>query len=50
MALTPAQLAQIDDCLSTQRGDVSLTNLQVINAILLLNHAPNWPTVAQFWT
>ena len=34
MELTDAQYRLIEDCLPRQRGNVSLTNLQVLNAIL----------------
>lgn len=34
MEITEAQYERIADCLPTQRGNVSLTNLQVLNAIL----------------
>jgi transposase len=43
MEITPAQFAQIEDCLPTQRGNVSLTNLQVLNAILYVaEHGCKW--------
>ena len=34
MEITPTQFAQIEHCLPLQRGNVSLTNLQVLNAVL----------------
>ena len=34
MQITPAQFEQIADCLPRQRGNVSLSNLDVLNAIL----------------
>jgi len=34
MEITEAQYRLIEDCLPTQRGNVSLSNLQVLNAIL----------------
>src|SRR5450759_5381302 len=34
MEITQAQFAQIEHCLPTQRGNVSLSNLDVLNAIL----------------
>ena len=34
MKITQAQYERIADCLPTQRGNVSLTNLEVLNAIL----------------
>jgi transposase len=56
MEITPAQFAQIEHCLPVQRGNVSLTNLQVVNAILhvaeqgckwrgLPKHFGNWHTI-----
>jgi hypothetical protein len=33
MEITAAQFEQIEDCLPTQRGNVSLSNLQVLNAV-----------------
>ena len=34
MEITPEQFAKIEHCLPIQRGNVSMTNLQVVNAIL----------------
>jgi transposase len=34
MEITEAQFAQIEECLPLQRGNVSLSNLRVLNAIL----------------
>ena len=34
MEIIPEQFAPIEHCLPTQRGNVSLSNLQVVNAIL----------------
>jgi transposase len=34
MEITPEQFAKIERCLPTQRGNVSLSNLRVVNAIL----------------
>lgn len=34
MEITPEQFAKIEHCLPIQRGNVSLSNLQVVNAIL----------------
>ena len=34
MEITPEQFATIEHCLPKQRGNVSLSNLQVVNAIL----------------
>jgi transposase len=56
MEITPEQFAQIEHCLPVQRGNVSLTNLQVVNAILhvaeqgckwrgLPKHFGNWHTI-----
>jgi len=43
MEITPAQFAQIEHCLPRQRGNVSLTNLQVLNAILYVaEHGCKW--------
>jgi len=43
MEITVAQFAQIEDCLPRQRGNVSLSNLQVVNAILFVaEHGCKW--------
>jgi transposase len=43
MELTEAQYHQIKDCLPCQRGNVSLSNLQVLNAILYIaEHGCKW--------
>ncbi len=43
MEITPAQFAQIEHCLPTQRGNVSLSNLDVLNAILYVaEHGCKW--------
>ena len=43
MEITAAQFAQIEHCLPTQRGNVSLSNLQVLNAILYVaEHGCKW--------
>lgn len=34
MEITAAQFALIEDCLPKQRGNVNLSNLQVLDAIL----------------
>jgi hypothetical protein len=34
MEITPAQFSLIEHCLPTQRGNVSMTNLQIVIAIL----------------
>jgi transposase len=34
MELTPSQYERIADCLPRQRGNVSMTNLQLLNALL----------------
>ena len=41
--ITPAQFATIEHCLPRQRGNVSLSNLQVVNAILYVaEHGCKW--------
>jgi transposase len=43
MEITAAQFAQVEHCLPTQRGNVSLSNLQVLNAILYVTeHGCKW--------
>ena len=43
MEITEAQYQQIECCLPRQRGNVSLTNLQVLNAILYVaEHGCKW--------
>ncbi|MDN8613701.1 IS5 family transposase [Variovorax ginsengisoli] len=43
MEITPAQFAQIEHCLPLQRGNVSLSNLDVLNAILYVaEHGCKW--------
>jgi transposase len=43
MEITQAQFAQIEDCLPRQRGNVSLSNLAVLNAILYVaEHGCKW--------
>ena len=43
MEITPAQFAQIEHYLPTQRGNVSLSNLDVLNAILYVaEHGCKW--------
>lgn len=43
MELTEAQYRQIERCLPTQRGNVTLDNLQVLNAILYVaEHGCKW--------
>jgi transposase len=43
MEITSAQFAQIEHCLPTQRGNVSLSNLDVLNAILYVaEHGCKW--------
>ncbi len=43
MEITAAQFERIEDCLPTQRGNVSLSNLQVLNAILFVaEHGCKW--------
>ena len=43
MEITPEQFATIEHCLPRQRGNVSLSNLQVVNAILFVaEHGCKW--------
>ena len=43
MEITQAQFAQIEHCLPLQRGNVSLSNLRVLNAILYVaEHGCKW--------
>ena len=43
MEITQAQYEQIESCLPRQRGNVSLSNLQVLNAILYVaEHGCKW--------
>ena len=43
MEITAAQFAQIEDCLPRERGNVSLSNLPVLNAILYVaEHGCKW--------
>ena len=43
MEITEAQYAQIEGCLPLQRGNVSLSNLRVLNAILYVaEHGCKW--------
>lgn len=43
MEITAAQFAQIEHCLPLQRGNVSLSNLEVLNAILYVaEHGCKW--------
>ncbi|XUP36732.1 IS5 family transposase (plasmid) [Xanthomonas axonopodis pv. vasculorum] len=43
MEITPAQFSLIEHCLPAQRGNVSMTNLQVVNAILYVaEHECKW--------
>ena len=43
MEITQAQYEQIENCLPRQRGNVSLSNLQVLNAILYVaEHGCKW--------
>ena len=43
MEITPAQYDQIAGCLPVQRGNVSLSNLDVLNAILYMaEHGCKW--------
>ena len=43
MEITQEQYERIADCLPVQRGNVSLTNLQILNAILYVaEHGCKW--------
>ncbi len=43
MEITPQQYARIEDVLPVQRGNVALTNLQLINAVLYVaEHGCKW--------
>jgi transposase len=43
MEITQAQFEQIEHCLPTQRGNVSLSNLTVVNAVLYVaEHGCKW--------
>ena len=43
MEITPEQFSRIEHCLPTQRGNVSMTNLQVVNAMLYVaEHGCTW--------
>lgn len=43
MEITPTQFSRIEHCLPTQRGNVSLSNLDVLNAILYVaEHGCKW--------
>jgi transposase len=43
MEITAEQFARIEDCLPTQRGNVSMSNLNVLNAILYVaEHGCKW--------
>src|SRR5580765_4424165 len=43
MEITAAQFEQIEHCLPTQRGNVSLSDLQILNAILYVaEHGCKW--------
>jgi transposase len=43
MKISAAQFEQVEHCLPTQRGNVSLSNLQVLNAILYVaEHGCKW--------
>jgi len=43
MEITPEQFAKIAHCLPVQRGNVSMTNLQILNAILYVaEHGCKW--------
>ena len=43
MNITPEQFARIEHCLHVQRGNVSISNLQMVNAILYVTeHGCKW--------
>lgn len=43
MEITPSQFAQIAHCFPKQRGNVSLSNLDVLNAVLYVaEHGCKW--------
>jgi transposase len=43
MKLTESQYQRIADCLPRQRGNVSMTNLQLLNALLyMVEHGCKW--------
>ena len=43
MEITPEQFAKIEHCLPKQRGNVSVSNVQVVNAILYVaEHGCKW--------
>jgi len=43
MEITPEQFAVVEHCLPKQRGNVSMTNLQVVNAMLYVaEHGCKW--------
>ena len=45
--MTEAQYQRIAHCLPVQRGNVRLSNRQVLNAILYVaEHGGKWPTVS----
>jgi len=48
MEITEAQYQRIEHCLPRQRGNVSLTNLQILNAILYVaEHGCKWRGLPQ---
>ena len=48
MQITSAQFSKIEHCLPLQRGNVSMTNLQVLNAILYVaEHGCKWRGLPQ---
>jgi hypothetical protein len=50
MEITEAQYPRIEDCLPRQRGNVSLSNLQVLNAILYVGeHGCKWRAARAVW-
>ena len=48
MEITPEQFAKVEHCLPKQRGNVSLSNLHVLNAILYVaEHGCKWRGLPQ---
>ncbi|SBV50871.1 transposase [Xanthomonas bromi] len=47
--ITPAQFSLIEHCLPAQRGNVGMTNLQVVNAILYVAELQIARPAQAFW-
>lgn len=48
MEITPEQFSRIEHCLPTQRGNVRMSNLDVVNAILYVTaHGCKWRRLPQ---